>query len=390
MTSEEGNRYNAFITMERRREKSEGRLSSLRIAVKDNIDIAGMPTTAASRILKNNVPTTTASVVSRILAEGGTIEGKTNMHEFAIGATTTSTAAGPCLNPNDTSRICGGSSGGSAACVRSGVVDAALGTDTGGSVRLPAAFCGVIGFKPTTGSVADDGVIPLSKTLDTVGILARRMEDVQSVFKVICSSNQSLKEWQSSGGKIRLGMLGFGDDEVSRTIRDFVSSLGGMFIVEEARMPFLTDAGPGVRRVVASYEGARYHEKWMKERRDDYFPDVLSVLDYGAGISDEGYQKGREELKQLREQFAEGMKAYDALICPTVTEIAPLISDVLGREREYRRLLALTELFNATGSPSISLPVASVQGMPAAVMLSGLSGEDMKVLAIAEMLLANS
>ena len=390
MTSEEGNQYNAFITMERKRERSEGKLSSLRVAVKDNIDIAGMRTTAASRILQNNMATTTASVVSRILAEGGSVVGKTNMHEFAIGATTTSTAAGPCLNPNDTGRICGGSSGGSAACVRSGDADVALGTDTGGSVRLPAAFCGVIGFKPTTGSVADDGVIPLSKTLDTVGILAGRMEDVRSVFEVICSSIESLSEWQSSGGNIKLGMIGFGDDDVSRTTREFVSGLGSRFVVEEAQMNFLTNAGPGIRRVVASYEGARYHEKWMKERRDDYFPDVLSVLDYGAGISDERYQQGLEELKQLREEFAEGMKGYDALICPTVTEIAPLVSDVLGREREYRRLLALTVLLNATGSPSISLPVASVNGMPAALMLSGLSGEDMKILAIAEMLLAKS
>lgn len=390
MTSEAGNPYNAFIRMERKRERSEGKLSSLRVGIKDNIDIAGMPTTAASRILQNNVATSTASVVSRMLAEGCTIEGKTNMHEFAIGATTTSTAAGPCLNPNDTSRICGGSSGGSAACVRSGDADVALGTDTGGSVRLPAAFCGVIGFKPTTGSVADDGVIPLSTTLDTVGILARRMADVRSVFGVICSSSQSLREWERKEGAIRLGMLAFGDDEVSKAIREFARTLGSPFAVEEAEMPFLTGAGPGIRRVVASYEGARYHEKWMKERRSEYFPDVLSVLDYGAGISEDGYRQGLEELKQLREQFAEGMKEYDALISPTVTEIAPLISEVLGREREYRRLLALTELFNATGSPSISLPVASVRGMPAALMLSGTGGEDMKILAIAEMLVGKS
>lgn len=378
--------YNAFIARKEIRRSGAGRLSSLRVGIKDNIDIGGMPTTAASRILRDNMARSDAPLVERLLADGALIVGKTNMHEFAIGATTTSTAAGPCLNPHDTSRICGGSSGGSAACVAAGEADIGIGTDTGGSVRLPAAFCGVIGFKPTTGAISAEGVVPLSTTLDSVGILGREMESIGLVFRTLCEPAKSLRAWSPSG-RVRLGLLMFGEDAVSRELMHVVDGLRKCFDISVASMPLLTGEGARIRRIVSSYEAARYHEKWMKDRSGEYFPDVLSVLRSGSDITDDQYAGGKEELMALREDFGESMKDFDALLSPTVTAVAPRISDVLGHEAEYRSLLAETELFNATGSPSLSLPVASVDGLPAGLMVSGVQGDDMKILAIGDELM---
>lgn len=380
-------RYNAFITRTDFRTKDSGSLSSLRIGVKDNIDVEGMPTTAASRILRDNMPGGSAPVVRRLLNEGALITGKTNMHEFAIGATTTSTAAGPCLNPHDTARICGGSSGGSAACVAGGLSDIALGTDTGGSVRLPAALCGVLGFKPTTGTISAEGVIPLSTTFDTVGILGTGMDAVKLAFGTICERREALREWSPPERRIKLGLLGFGDDEVSGGLLAFIGRLRERFDISAAEIPLLSADGARVRRIVTSYEGARYHAKWMAERSGEYFPDVLSVLQFGSKITDEEYGRGLIELGAIREDFEEKMKGFDALLAPTVAMVAPHISEVLGHELDYRKMLANTELFSATGSPSISIPAAKVHGLPCGLMVSGEASGDMKILEIAGMLL---
>ena len=383
-------RYNAFITRKDFRRRDSGRLSSLRFGIKDNIDVEGMPTTAASRILRDNMPGKSASVVERLLNEGALISGKTNMHEFAIGATTTSTAAGPCLNPHDMNRICGGSSGGSAACVAGRLADVALGTDTGGSVRLPAALCGVIGFKPTTGAISAEGVIPLSTTLDAVGILGTDIDAVRVTFRTACESERAVREWSEPARRIRLGLFGFGDDEVSRELLAFAGRLSERFDISAAEIPQLSADGARVRRIVASYEGARYHSKWMKDRSAEYFPDVLSVLRFGSNITDEEHDRGLVELGAIRRAFEEKMKDFDALLTPTVTMVAPPVSEVLGHELDYRRMLANTELFNATGSPSISIPVASVEGMPCGLMISGEVDSDMKILDIAGILLQES
>ncbi len=380
------NRYNGFITRSDIRDREEGRLSSLTFAVKDNIDVKGLPTTAASRILRDNIAQRSARSVEKILREGGRITGKANMHEFAIGATTTSTAAGPCLNPRNPEHICGGSSGGSAALVASGEVDIALGTDTGGSVRLPASLCGVVGFKPTTGSVSDDGVVPLSRTLDTVGILGNGIEDISLVFDVIREAKGRRIEWAGKEERPRLGLYKFGRDEVSAGLAVVVNRLRRSFDVSTVEIPALTAEGAGVRRTVSSFEAAGYHSKWMDERSGEYFPDVLLVLRRGSKVTKEQYAAARQELQAIRDVFEETMKGYDALLTPAATETAPKIEDVLGREAEYRRLLQITELFNATGSPSISLPAAEVNGLPAGLMVSGALNDDAKTLAVARMI----
>ncbi len=166
-------KYNAFITLHNIEENDKGKLKDVTFGIKDVILTKGIRTTAGSRILENYVPQKNAYVVDAILREGGKIIGKTNTHEFALGATNTSSIGGPARNPIDPERISGGSSGGSAVAVKLDMIDVGIGTDTGGSVRIPSSLCGVIGFKPTTGLIPTDGVIPFSWSLDTVGIIVK-------------------------------------------------------------------------------------------------------------------------------------------------------------------------------------------------------------------------
>ncbi len=380
-------KFNSFITEGTVKGSSSGRLSGLRVGIKDNIDVGGMKTTAASRILADNVAKSNADVVDRLLSQGATVIGKTNMHEFAIGATTTSTAAGPCRNPRDRTRICGGSSGGSAAAVAAGIAEVALGTDTGGSVRLPAALCGVVGFKPTTGSVSAEGVVPLSRTLDAVGILSGSIAQARAVFDVICSRREAAREWSGDAEKAKIGLYLFGSDQVSAALGPFLKRAGKLCSMVRMDIPELTARGPGTRRAISSAEAARYHEKWMEERRADYFRDVLSVLEWGKGITDEIYSDALNDLAVLREIFEEKMKDFDVILTPAVREVAPPIKEVVGKEREYRRLLGITELFNATGTPSVSIPAAEADGLPAGLLVTGAFNQDMRTLAVAEMLM---
>ena len=185
---------NSFITVRAEEALAEadalvgsvsGSLHGVPVAVKDVIDVAGTRTTAASKVLADNVPATDAVVVQRLRRAGAIVVGKLNTHEFAFGASTTSAAFGAAHNPWDTERICGGSSGGSGAAVAAGLVPGALGTDTAGSIRIPAAFCGVTGIRPTTGRVPNRGVIPVSWTYDTVGPLARTAEDCALLLDAI-------------------------------------------------------------------------------------------------------------------------------------------------------------------------------------------------------------
>ncbi|KUL00131.1 MAG: Glutamyl-tRNA(Gln) amidotransferase subunit A, partial [Methanomicrobiales archaeon 53_19] len=178
-------RYNAFITTCRQAPFSDGALAGTAVAVKDNISTAGIRTTCASRILESYVPPYDAYVVGLLRKAGAAIVGKTNMDEFGMGTTTETSAFGPTRNPADPSRVPGGSSGGSAAAVAADLVPMALGTDTGGSIRCPAAFCGIVGLKPTYGRVSRYGLIAYANSLEQIGPMARTVEDVSRLMSVI-------------------------------------------------------------------------------------------------------------------------------------------------------------------------------------------------------------
>ena len=181
-------RYNAFLTTCKKAPHGSGKLAGVAVAVKDNISTRGIETTCASKILKGYVPPYDAHVVGLLKAAGAAIVGKTNMDEFGMGTTTENSAFGPTLNPCDTSRVPGGSSGGSAAAVAAGMVRMALGTDTGGSIRCPAAFCGIVGLKPSYGRVSRYGLIAYSNSLEQIGPMGKTVTDVSTLMGVIAGS----------------------------------------------------------------------------------------------------------------------------------------------------------------------------------------------------------
>jgi aspartyl-tRNA(Asn)/glutamyl-tRNA(Gln) amidotransferase subunit A len=381
-------RLNVFITLRELQTRKTGALSDLTFGIKDIIHIKGIPTTAGSKILNGFVPEETAPVVNRILQGGGRILGKTNTHEFAAGATNTSSIAGPARNPVDPERISGGSSGGSAAAVAAGMVDVGIGSDTGGSIRIPASLCGVIGFKPTAGLIETEGLIPFSWTLDTVGILARDLGLVKRVLRSLVPPKHSEALVSKPKRKLKLGSLLFANDAASKALQEAIRRLKEEFEVVEVEFPQLTEKGSRVRGVITLAEAAVYHADWMRTRAKDYFPDVRSLLERGASIRATEYISSLQMRDQIKHEYAKGLKGVDAVISPTTRIPAPRIDDVTGKEIEYRMdLLSNTELFNVVGAPSISLPAAGIDGLPIGLMLSGMSGEDGALLQIAEKIL---
>jgi aspartyl-tRNA(Asn)/glutamyl-tRNA(Gln) amidotransferase subunit A len=382
-------RLSAFITVQELDGKNTGELSGLTFGIKDIIHIKGVPTTAASRILADFVPNETAPIVHRILHSGGKIRGKTNTHEFAAGATNTSSIFGPVRNPVDPERISGGSSGGSAAAVAAKMVDVGIGSDTGGSIRIPAALCGVVGFKPTTRLIETEGLIPLSWTLDTVGILARDVDLVRKVFASLLPKKNRNVLKSTPRRKATLGKFLFSNDPVSRSLRKAIRRLENEFEVVEIDFRQLREKGSSARGAITLAEAAVYHAEWMRTRADDYFADVRSLLQRGASIPATEYISSLRMREQMKAEYNAGFPRVDAVISPTTRIPAPRIVEVTGREVEYRvDLLSNTELFNLVGVPSISLPAGKIDGLPIGLMVSGRPGEDGSVLDLSEKVLA--
>ena len=368
---------------------SGGRLSGLTFAVKDNICTGGIRTTASSRILQDFVPESDAYIVSRIRSEGGIVEGKTNNHEFAIGATNTSSIFGPVRNPHAVDRISGGSSGGSAVAVAAGMVDVGIGTDTGGSIRIPSALCGVAGLKPTTGLIPSDGVIPLSTTLDTIGIIAREVSTIRRVFRTVVPE-PALKTVKAAVKAERIGLMLFGDDSVSSHILSKLDRPLAGFDVKTVSLPLLEEKGRDARRVISAVESAAYHKKWLGSRAELYFPDVRKVLFSGLETRGVDYIDAVGTMTKIRKEYEDAFSTVDLILSPTVTTVAPKISDVAGRETDYRDpLLGRTELFNISLAPSISINAGTIDNLPLGLMISGCRFDDYSVLDFAEWLQGN-
>ncbi len=364
-----------------------GPLHGIPVAVKDLIDMAGLPTSCGSATSFGGVATEDAEVVRRLRDAGAVIIGKTTLHEFAYGATGDRSVHGASRNPNDPSRMSGGSSGGSAVAVAAGMVPLALGTDTAGSVRVPAALCGVVGFKPAYDVVPSAGVYPLAPTLDHVGLFAATSEDALIGYQAISDRLTSFSSDRLAVGWIPPGAIAVTDPRVEELTRRLVSGAG--FDVEVVRgFPKWDRELFGVFSTLQSREAFRVHEHHLAADHDLIDPEVRARLHQGGEISDRRYAQADQARHELAVMVDELLATYDVLALPTVPIVAPAVGgrsvSVGGVQLEVREaLLSLTNLWNMTGSPAISVPAGWVDGLPIAVQLISAPGNEHLLFAAA-------
>ncbi|MCJ7722659.1 MAG: amidase [Anaerolineales bacterium] len=357
---------------------SELLLYGIPIGIKDLFDAAGIPTTAGTKFLAGNTPTTDAVVVARLRESGAVLIGKLNMHEIALGVTNVNPHYGTCCNPWDTKRIPGGSSGGPAAAVITGMCLGALGTDTGGSIRIPASLCGTVGLKPTYGRASLRGVIPLSWNLDHVGPITRTVRDAAMLLQVIAgydpfdpvSINVPVEDYLTSiedgiqGWHIALltgDCIAESDPEVLNAIHtaaQVFDRLGAQ--IEESDLPWLRDAAQA-NSVIAKADAAAYYHERLETSPNYFGSDVLYRLREGAAHTSTEYALARRKQVELRRQFEHLFSNYDILLLPTTPIPAPLITDADAIE-QARRLTIFTAPFNLAGLPALSLPCGFTTG----------------------------
>lgn len=369
-----------------------GPLHGIPVGVKDLIDTAGLRTTRGSRHFDEHVPTADADVVTALRQAGAVIVGKTHTHQFAYGPTGDVAHTGPARNPHDTDRMAGGSSAGSGAAVAAGLVPAALGTDTGGSVRIPAALCGIVGLRPTQGAVSGAGVFPLSDTLDTVGPMAASVEDTRLLWAALTGRSVPLPPLDG----LRVGVVrspitddvvGSQADALNRTV---AALRGAGFAVRDAPMPDLGDLGP-VYANIQGPEARAVHTGLMADHPDRYEPEVLARLAQAAEIPGWEYVTAMQQRRRARAELADWVAA-EILLLPTVPILAPPVGarDVdlgAGWANPTPALLSCTAGWSVLGLPAISVPVPG-DGLPGSVQLVGRAGMDNQVLAVAALLAA--
>ncbi len=392
---------NAFITVladsalsDARRAEAEiangqwrGPLHGVPIALKDLIDTAGVRTTAASALYKDRVPTQDAEVVRRLREAGAVIVGKNNLHEFAYGASSLVSHFGDMHNPWDASRITGGSSGGSAAAVVAGMAWAAIGSDTAGSVREPAALCGCVGLKPTFGRISTRGVIPLSASLDHVGPLAATVEDAALMLQAIAgydaadvnSADVPVADYL---GALRAGVRGLRvgvprefffadlDSEVSSAMDHALRELESLKAeIREVRLDVPTD------RTLQLAESYSVHAETVVRSPELYQPETLRRIRAGENISAAEYVRRRREQDEARRNIRTVFTDVDVLVTPVVPMPAPAIADLKKNPDALRpaelKLLRNTRPFNVWGLPAISLPCGFTgSGLPIGLQIA--------------------
>src|SRR5882672_572660 len=367
-------------------------LAGLPVSIKDLFDIAGDVTTAGSKILRDRSPAAADAVaVARLRAAGAVVIGRSNMTEFAFSGIGINPHYGTPANPYErgTRRIPGGSSSGAAVSVSDGMAAFAVGTDTGGSARIPAALCGITGFKPTTARVPREGAFPLSTTLDSVGPLAPAVACCATIFQVLAGdAPRPLSPVPLSG--MRLGvpknhMLEELDIEVSEAFQSALQRLSrrGAKIVDITVPEFDAAAKANVGGGISPPEAYTVHRRWI-ERERDIDPRVLERILRGASVSAADYIDLLASRAQLMKRFARTHYEFDALIMPTVPRIAPRIEELERSPERFRlangSMLRNTSLINFLDGCALSLPIQPPRTAPVGLMVVGFAGEDERVL----------
>jgi len=388
-----------------RRGEHPGVLAGAPIGIKDLVDVGGVPTTHGAHRMFHTTPTSDAPAVRLLRRQGAIIIGKTNLHEFAYGVTNNNPHFGPTRNPWDLTRIPGGSSGGSAAAVAAGLCAAALGTDTGGSIRIPAALCGIVGIKPTYERVSRAGVTPLAWSLDHIGPLTRTVEDAALLLGVMAASDPA--SLVSRRNNARGGSTGGADlagtrvglprrffwegvtEEVGSLVERAVAKLEALGAhVREVELPHAALAGDAMS-VIISVEATAVHESRLRNHPDAYGADVRLRLEAGFFIPGTDYVQAQRIRAMLVREFGQALEHVDVLALPTTALTAPPIDDSAGPGAGAPvpirfPLTRLTNPFNLTGLPALSIPCGlTAEGLPVGLQLVGRLADEATVLHVA-------
>ncbi len=413
-------RYNAFLTVCEKAPHGNGKLAGIAVAVKDNISTRGIETTCASKILRGYVPPYDAHAVELLKHSGAAIVGKTNMDEFGMGTTTENSAFGPTLNPCDSGRVPGGSSGGSAAAIAGGMVRMALGTDTGGSIRCPAAFCGIVGLKPSYGRVSRYGLIAYANSLEQIGPLGKTVGDVSTLMQVIAghdrhdSTSRSMPythtpDPEIKGLKIGIPQEYFGagvDPAVAAVVKSAIGrleELGATTVpcsipsMEYALAAYYVTCTCEASSNLARFDGVRYgpaadtkkswHDAYREVRAAGFGTEVrrrimLGTFALSSGYYGKYYAKAQVARENVRKDFQRIFSEVDVIAGPTM----PTIAFRLGEKSDPLSMYLadiLTVPANLAGIPAISVPCGRAGGMPVGLQIMGRQSEDERVIDVA-------
>lgn len=408
--AEHNPRLNAFITVtadealaaaaaadaERAAGRVRSALHGIPISLKDLIDQQGIPTTAASNLRRSAVAPHDAPVTARLRAAGAVLVGKTNLHEFAYGTTNEDSCIGPARNPHNTAHSPGGSSGGSAAAIVAGLSVASVGTDTGGSIRIPAGACGIVGLKPTYGEVPTDGVVPLSRSLDHVGPLARTVTDAWLLQEVLAGRTPAPATTLGMAPLrgLRVGVLrGYFvdvlDTDVARVFHDAVETLRREGAeVEDVVLPHASDIGPVYLHLQLA-EAAAYHAATIEQHPERYTPNVRLRLEMGRYVMAEDTVRAVRGRQVIAREIDAALDGRAALLTPTLPIPAPPLGAATvpvgtGTQPVRAMMLRLTQPFNLGGHPAVSLPCGTTPaGLPVGIQLAGRRGATTGLMRVA-------
>lgn len=422
------NKIRAFITIrdkeEVKREVKEkinlnGKLSGILIAIKDNMSTKGIRTTCASKMLEDYIPPYDATVIEKLKKEGAVIIGKTNMDEFAMGSTTETSYFGPTRNPWDLERTPGGSSGGSGAVLAAGIVDIALGSDTGGSIRAPAAFNGVFGLKPSYGTVSRFGLVAYANSLEQIGPMAKNAEDLSFLYSIISGDDprdattisatpKKIEKVDLKGVKMGVlkDILDASDKSVVSVFNNALNKLSSEGVeIEETKLGYVDYALPayyiiamseassnlarfdGVRYGYSKYGEGNWKETFAKNREEGFGIEVkrrilLGSFILSAGYYEEFYIKALKVRRLIRDNLDNLLTKYDAIISPTMPILPPKIGEVIDDPIKMYAMDLNTVIANLAGIPALSQPAGFYNNLPVGLQIMGKYLSDYYLMAL--------